>query len=99
MLTASNGSLTPKLLWKYLTRSRWVNSYRGYALGVRQEFRADEVSAALIHAATQYGMTLNWSELEISWVLESNKPMNAMASALGGHRNKTYRLLEKPPLA
>jgi len=98
MLTASNGSLTPKLLWKYFTRYRWVDSYRGYALGVRQEYRADEVSAALIHAAIQRGKEVSWRELEISWVLESNKPMNAMAGALGGHRNKTYRLLEKPPL-
>ena len=98
MLSASNGSLTPKLLWKYFTRNRWVDSYRGYALGVRKEFRADEVSAALINAAMQRGKEIKWRELEISWVLETNKPMNAMATALGGGRNKVYRLLEKPPL-
>jgi hypothetical protein len=98
MLTASNGSLTPRLLWKYFTRHRWVDSYRGYALGVRKEFRADEVSAALINAAMQRGKEIHWRELEISWVLETNKPMNAMATALGGSRNKIYRLLEKPPL-
>ncbi|MBT9587515.1 hypothetical protein IV102_29505 [bacterium] len=97
MLRASNGSLNPKFMWKYLTRNRWVDSYRGYALGVRKEYRADEVTAALINAAMERGKQIHWRELEISWVLESNRPMNALAQALGGKRNKTYRLLERPP--
>lgn len=97
MLRASNGSVGPTLMWKYLTRSRWVDSYRGYALGVRREFRADEVTAALINAAMTRGKQICWRELEISWVLESNRPMNALAGALGGKRNKTYRLLERLP--
>jgi len=97
MLRASRGKLNHRLIWKYLTRRRWVDSYRGYALGVRKEYRADEVTAALIHAALLRGKEIAWRELEISWVLESNRPMNALASALGGKRSKVYRLLERPP--
>lgn len=98
MFKGGSGWPTPKLLWKYLTRQRWVDSYRGYALGIRKEFRADEISASLINAAMQTSKQITWRELEISWVLENNTAMNAMARALGGEQSKVYRLLEKPPL-
>lgn len=97
MFAASQGRLGPTLIWKYLTRDRWVDTFRGYALGVHPEARADQVSAALIHAVMSQGHRIRWRELEMSWVLENNRPMRAMAEALGGHRNKVYRVLEKSP--
>ncbi len=98
MLQSGRGRLTPRLIWKYLTRYRWLDSYRGYALGVRNDVRRHEVSAALIQAGMSLGDQIPWREFEISWVLENNRPMITLAHALGGMRNKTYRVLEKPPL-
>lgn len=97
-LKASGGGVNLTLLWKYLTRHRWVDSYRGYALGVRKEYRADEIASALIHYVMERAQTTRWRELEVSWVLESNRPMLAMAAALGGQKTKTYRVLERPAL-
>lgn len=98
MLKACRGGLNWRLIQKYRTRHQWANRLRGYALGVPEEYRGDEVMAALVHAVMQLGHSGRWKEVELSWILETNRPMIALARALGGRHDKTYRVLEKPPL-
>lgn len=96
MLERSGGRFNWKLLSSYFKRDSWVDSYRGYALGVIPEARADMVTSALINAILEAGKNHPWKEIELSWILESNEPMRALARALGGQPSKSYRILERP---
>mgnify|MGYP001190399853 FL=1 len=84
-------------LYRYWTRKKWIRSFRGYALGVRPAYRADEVAPALVEHLSRLGRQYGWDEVEVSWVVENNRPMNALALALGGQCGKVYRILERPP--
>ncbi len=96
MLKACNGKINWQLFHKYWTRHRWMNRLRGYALGVRKENRADEVMGALVNGVMGLGQEGQWREVELSWILETNRLMIALAKALGGQHDKTYRILERP---
>ncbi len=96
MFKASRGGVNFTLLSKYLTRSRWVDSYRGYAVGIRPDYVDHEVGALLMEALLIALSKSGWKHGEISWVLEDNRRMRMLAGALGGVHHKTYRLLQRP---
>lgn len=89
------GRLHPALLWRYLRRQRRIQTYRGYALGVRKDYQDLPVAAALVHTLLQMGQGARWHGLEVGWILEDNQRMNVMARALGGRRSKVYHVLER----
>jgi hypothetical protein len=95
MLTRSQGRLTLRLLYDYLTRRSWIRNYRAYAIGIVREARQLDVAGAMIEALAKLDARIPWERLEASWVLADNRPMQAMLSALGARREKTYRLLER----
>jgi hypothetical protein len=90
------GRLRPSILWRYLRRGRIIDTYRGYALGVRRDHQADEIAALLIDHLMRQGERTRWRTIEIGWVLEDNRRMIALARALGARRSKVYRILERP---
>ena len=49
------------------------------------------VVAAMRREAAAMGIR----RVELSWVLEDNRPMRHLAEASGGHAYKTYRVYEK----
>ncbi len=100
LVKAARGRLTPRFVLSFLRWKKYVDTYRGYGLGVLSEL-ADQMTGALTagalaHALLSRGQQLNWRMLEVSWVLEDNDRMNTLARALGGSRYKVYRLLERP---
>lgn len=97
LLKASRGRLTPRLALDYLQRKQKVDSFRGYALGVRRAHQASGASSALVHAMLTEGQQTRWRAFEVGWVLEDNRSMNALALAMGGRRTKVYRTMERPP--
>jgi hypothetical protein len=99
MLKASGGALNWTLLRMYLNRNSWVDSYRGYALGVKPEGKSYNVAPAMLDTLLQGTIRPEgWREVEVSWILETNRLMKTTAVALGGTINRVYRVLEKPPL-
>jgi GNAT superfamily N-acetyltransferase len=97
LLKPGRGRLTPALVWRYLFHRHRLRTYRGFALGVLPEYRHLDVTAALLQAAVRAGQTWasGWEAVEVAWVLADNRPMNALARALGGRRSKTWRLFER----
>jgi len=98
-----NGSLFPfgwaKLLW-WLRKPK-VRTMRVPLMGVVQRLQASRLASQLafmmietirLEALAQYGATRG----EISWVLDDNQGMNAIAEAIGSKINKVYQLYEKP---
>ncbi|MCE7875552.1 hypothetical protein DYH09_35025 [bacterium CPR1] len=102
LIKAARGRLTPGFVLRFLWGRKSIDSFRGYALGVRRDLGADlsgaMVAGALANAVLSEGVRVKWRALEVSWVLEDNQPMNSLARVLGGRRYKVYRVLEKPAL-
>jgi hypothetical protein len=42
------------------------------------------------------GLPKGYMDIEMSWLLENNEPMNRIAIMLGAKVYKTYRVYEKP---
>jgi len=97
-----NGRLLPfgwaKLLWRIKVSG--LSSARVPLMGVRKRMNKTLLGGILpfllignlhreVHAR-------GIAKVELSWVLENNKPMRAVAEALSGPAYKTYRVYEKP---
>jgi len=86
-----------KLLWRL--KVRHPASARVPLMGVRQRYQSSLLGTALAfllidrvrHAALQRGV----QSVELSWVLERNKPMRNIIENLGAEPYKRYRLYEK----
>ena len=82
-----------KLLWHWKVRGR-VDTMRGFAGGVLEEYRGRGVEAMLMVEMAKAALP-RYRRAEISWVLESNMMMCRAATMLGGKVYRTYRLYEK----
>lgn len=96
-----NGHLFPfgwaKLLWRLKVSG--VRTARVPLMGVRQEFQFSRtgpiMALLLIEALHQTLMKRNIDEVEMSWILESNRGMRGILHKLGSEPYKQYRLYEK----
>jgi hypothetical protein len=72
-------------------------------LGVRREYHhsvlAAAASTAIVARFRDTGRRYGIRHIELSWVLEDNRPLRRMAEALGATAYKTFRLYEKGLLA
>ena len=96
-----DGRLLPLGWWRVLqrVRGRAFRTGRVPLMGVRREFHGTPLGLALAFqvcdrardAAQAYGM----QGVEMSWILEDNKPMRSMLEHLDAPAYKRYRLYEK----
>ena len=95
------GALLPfgwaKLLWR-LKVGR-IKTVRGPLMGVRRQYHSGWQGAALTFAVIDavHGrlMAEGFERAEMSWVLETNRPMRRLMDAVGARPYKTYRVYEK----
>lgn len=99
IIKASNGKITPGLVWKYFNRKRLVDTTRGYALGVLKEHHGLGIGSILVEHMFEAAPKAGYVTAEISWILANNGPMNELSKAMGGRHNKVYRVYEKPALS
>lgn len=65
-------------------------------LGVKEEYRGRGLESLLIWKVTSEAINLGFVTGELSWILENNIPMRALAEkALNADRYKTYRIYKK----
>ncbi len=83
-----------KFLWHWKVRRR-VTLIRAFAMGVIEPYRNRGVDAVLYYEMGRAALERGYTEVEMSWILESNTVMNNTIKALGGRVYKTYRIYEK----
>jgi len=96
-----DGRLLPfgwlKLLWRLKVRS--PKSARVVLMGVRQEYQNTRLGPALafltIAGLEIPGKSRGIEQVELSWVLESNRGMRNIAERIGGRITKRYRMYAK----
>ena len=98
LLKPARGRLGLGLLWRFLFGGKRLDVYRGYGIGVLEGARALDVGAALVQAVVEESQRHPRGRvLEVAWTLANNRPMNALAVALGGRRNKVHRIFQRAP--
>ena len=96
-----NGKLLPfgwaKLLWRLKVKG--VTTGRVPLMGVKRKFshgwRGALLPFLLIAAMAREASKAGIREVEMSWILEDNKPMLSIIEAVNSRRYKTYRIYEK----
>jgi hypothetical protein len=96
-----NGRLFP-FGWTKLTRIKsrgGVRTGRIPLMGVRKQFHNTPLGMALafmvIDAPRELGRKMGVQAVELSWILEDNKPMRAILDSLGCREYKRYRIYGK----
>ena len=95
------GKLLPfgfiKLLWRLKVSG--LKSGRVPLMGVRRKFARDfrgmVLPFLLIDAMRREALKSGMERVEMSWILEDNKPMRGIIEAVNADRYKTYRIYEK----
>ena len=95
------GKLLPfgwaKLLWRLKVSG--VKTARVPLMGVKRkfarDFRGQLLPFLLIDRMRAEALKAGIEEVEMSWILEDNKPMRAIIEAAGSDRYKTYRIYQK----
>ena len=90
-----NGRLTPAALWRFIRNIKKITSLRVFALGVKPEYRRMGVGAVFYIDTLLVARRRGYKWGEMSWILESNAPMNRAIQAMGGTVYKTYRVFKK----
>jgi GNAT superfamily N-acetyltransferase len=96
-----NGKLLPfgwaKLLWRLKVSG--VKTGRVPLMGVKRKFARDFRGMLLpfmiIDAMAREAKKTGMQKVELSWILEDNKPMRGIIEAVNSDRYKTYRVYEK----
>lgn len=96
-----NGKLLPfnwaKLLWRLKVSG--MKTGRLPLMGVRKDISSPFAAALtpflVIEAIRKRTAELGYKTVELSWILEDNKPMRRMIEAVSGAPYKTYRVYQK----
>jgi hypothetical protein len=96
-----DGKLLPfgwaTLLWRLKVSG--VKTARVPLMGVKRkfarDFRGQLLPFLLIDKMRSEALKAGIEEVEMSWILEDNKPMRAIIEAAGSDRYKTYRVYQK----
>jgi hypothetical protein len=96
-----NGRLLPfgwaRLLWRLKVSG--VSTGRVPLMGVKRKFARDFRGMLLpfmiIDAMAREAKKTGMRKVELSWILEDNKPMRGIIEAVNSERYKTYRIYEK----
>ena len=96
-----NGRLLPfgwaKLIWRL--KVKHPKAARIPLMGVRQKYQntifGPTMAFMLINSVIIPGMSRGGERVELSWILESNKPTRNIIEKFGGKLTKRYRMYEK----
>jgi GNAT superfamily N-acetyltransferase len=96
VLRKMNGRLLPLGWWRYLRKNKTMTLIRIGFLGVKPEYQHTGVAAKLFVEHFDTAERTRSKEGHCSWLLETNKAINAGMEAMGLHVNKRYRMYERP---
>jgi hypothetical protein len=90
-----NGRLFPTGLFKLLFGKKKINRVRVITLGIKLRYRTLALGTLLYKKIYDTLQETNFSEAEMSWVLEDNYPMKSPLIQMGADPYKTFRIYQK----
>ncbi len=94
-LEKMNGRLFPTGIFKLIYYKKRIKSVRAYALGIAKQYQNKGVGTAMIVETYRRGTGYGYEKGELTWILEDNERMNALAEHVGAKHHKLYRIYEK----
>jgi hypothetical protein len=88
------GRLLPFGLLKLLWYRRRIDTLRLLTMGVIKGYRNKAVDVCLYHETVERGLAKGYTQMEMSWILENNLPMNRVLQKLGARVAKSYGLFD-----
>lgn len=95
VLMHMKGRLNPLTILKALYYSTRIRNLRLLLLGIRTEYRNRGVDALLFKEGFKGILNGGYRQVEFSWVLEDNMPVQRIIEMIGGRLYKKYRIYEK----
>jgi len=93
-----SGKLLPFGIFKFLRRKKYMNRMRIITLGIKKAYQNAGLAPLLYTQITKVvheKKLEQYKEVEMSWILETNKMMNRPLEQMGAKIYKTYRIFEK----
>jgi hypothetical protein len=94
VLKRLDGRLIPFGILKFLYYKRKINRTRIITLGVIEKYRKMGIDSAFIHQFYVRSLEKGYLSGDMSWILETNAPMNNALLRLGYVVYKTYRIYD-----
>lgn len=94
-LAGGNGRLFPTGWLRVAARARKIRSSRFLLLGVLPSFAGRGIGVLISHRIERMVRKHGFRNVELSLVLETNRPVQRVIEAFGAVRGKTFRLFEK----
>ena len=95
VLKRLNGRLTPwglvRFIWEVKVR-RSLKRTRVIAFGVKPAYQQTGVAVLMVHRVVQNALRLGFEEMEVSWVLETNRAMRNIVENFGLKPYRKYRI-------
>ncbi|HNT27209.1 MAG TPA: hypothetical protein PKH10_03425 [bacterium] len=79
-----------------LNRKKHIDRFRVMLLGTLKKYRLLGFDALMYHRLFHDGYAAGYLTVEMSWILDTNKPMNNAAAHMGAHLYQQYLILAKP---
>lgn len=79
----------------YLLQWKTPDIVRVITLGVKPGFRGRGIEAAMLCVGLRTGFKAGFKNVEASWILEDNTPIQRIIELFGGKVYKTYRIYER----
>lgn len=96
ILQGMNGRVGPRGLFALLFRRHRIRQGRVIMMGVLPEHRNGPAIGRLLFEFFQHwGEFPSVESLELSWILEDNRPMRTLIENIGGRHSHTFRVFEK----
>ncbi|MBN1196178.1 MAG: hypothetical protein JXA62_02115 [Candidatus Aminicenantes bacterium] len=91
-----NGRLLPFNWLRLLRRIKKIDAIRVLLMGVVPEYRHRGIDLVFYRRTMINAMAHNIHRAELSWILESNGPMNRVLEHINARVTKSYRIVEMP---
>jgi GNAT superfamily N-acetyltransferase len=95
LLADCNGRLFLKGVLRILFKKRLIKSARNYAMAILPAYQHSGLGSLLLRESFNRAVKIGYVRGEISFVLESNVKMDALAQFARGRNRKTYRIFKK----
>jgi hypothetical protein len=95
-LRGLNGRLFPVNWLRLLRRVKKIDAIRVLLMGVVPEYRQRGIDLVFYRRTMINAISHNIHKAELSWILESNGPMNSVLQHINARITKSYRIVELP---
>ncbi|BAI81611.1 conserved hypothetical protein [Deferribacter desulfuricans SSM1] len=95
ILIELKGRLFPFGIFKFIKNFKKIDFARVITLGIVEKFRGKGLDYLLYYKTFENGFKHGFYKGELSWILETNKPMRLALEKMGAYVYKTYRIYSK----